>query len=357
MIYSMIGRPSSESQLQYHLSLSRNSARILGAFIKNLQLKHRELETRYDAAKMEASASANALRQKIVEFENLKVAYDQLQKQCELFRDDREIFAEAAEDAEERRAEADRRAAEAEKHALEAQQRERAALSCIENLLKAPDGARLQALCSSELKARLTAIKAIPHSDWTPNGALSSMNELLLPYSDIASPLRNKNYVSTLKEESQAADAFQTCKSTNPKKVVKVDSPAKSPPDTHCKDGKGTKRALFDASKTCDDFKSVPRQKVSKLQIHNLNEKENFQDFDADAMTKIEEAAQSDNETTRYLAKLIIVLKKNLVKAETEGDFLYAKYWDAHRLLMDTLEGFGMLSHNEEGVQLDASKE
>lgn len=88
--------------------------------------------------------NATALKQKIGEFDALKEAFDQLSKECELFRNDREIFAEAADDAEERRAEADKRAAEAELHAIEAEQREKAAISFIDNVLKAQQGDKLQ---------------------------------------------------------------------------------------------------------------------------------------------------------------------------------------------------------------------
>ncbi|KAH7331459.1 hypothetical protein KP509_20G034600 [Ceratopteris richardii] len=373
MVYSMIGQPPVESQLQHHLFLSQNSVKILHAHLKELKLKYKELELRYDAAKTEASMNAAALRQKIGEYDDLKVAYDQLLKECELFGRDTEIFADAAEDAEERRAEADRKATEAEERAKEAEQRERAALSCIENLLKSHSGGKYQVLCSADLKSRLVNIKGNHNPNAKPSrSALTSVHAgPTLPDSDKTSILMNKNTTVPPKDEQQMHETCRAGKASTPKKGGKVEYHLKSSANMLCKDSRGTKRVLFDASKSCEEIRSVVRQRVSKnalinrkfsgtlkkvgkLQARNLEEKENVKDFDAEVMAKIEEAALSDNETAKYLADLLIILKKNLEKAETEGDLLYTKYCDIHKLLMDTLEMFGVIPElHDRSVQLD----
>ncbi|MCO5610882.1 hypothetical protein L7F22_065124 [Adiantum nelumboides] len=368
MVYSMIGQPSVEAQLRHHLSLSKNSVRFLDAHLRNLLHKHQELEVRYNAAKVEASLSATALRQKIGEFNTLKAEYDQLLKECELFRSDREVFAEAAEDAEERRAEADRRAAEAEKRALEAEEREKATLSFAESIVKASNGGQLQASSSPELKARLAAITGTERSELRSSKKLPSVHSYTKsPDLDYLSRSARKKCANDSKEQERISDACRTDNIISSKKAGKAEAAAKSPPNVPSKDAKGTKRVLFDACKAREEIKSVARRKVSKnglidrtklsstinkvgrLQARTSDEKENFPDFDAEVTARIEEAAGSDNETTRYMADLLVILKRNLVRAEAEGDLLYSKYCELHKLLMDTLETFGIIPDVCEG--------
>ncbi|KAI5057602.1 hypothetical protein GOP47_0027617 [Adiantum capillus-veneris] len=362
MVYSMIGQPSVEAQLQHHLSLSQSSVRFLNAQLRNLLHKHQELEARYNSAKVEASLSATALKQKIGEFDTLKAAYDQLVKECELFRNDREIFAEAAEDAEERRAEADRRAAQAEQLALEAEERERATLSFVESIIKASNGGQSQAFSSPEIKARLGATIGTECSDMrlSSKNHSSVKSHTVSPDLDSLSRSARKKCGKDSKAHERINEACRTGKFVS-LKAGKIETAAKSPPKLLPKDARGTKRVLFDACKAREEIKSVARRKVSKnalidrtklsgtinkvgrLQACTLDEKENFPDFDAEVTAKIEEAAGSDNETTRYLADLLVILKRNLVRAEAEGDLLYSKYCELHKLLMDTLETFGII--------------
>lgn len=349
LVYSMIGEPSVEAQLRHHLALSQKSVYILHTQLKGLQHKHEGLEARYTGAKEEASMTATALRQKIGEFDTLKESFDQLSKECELFRNDREIFAEAADDAEERRAEADKQAAQAELRVVEAELREKAAISFIENVLKGQHGDKSQAFSSPEIKARWAAIVGTEITE------LSS---------------GSKSQTSISKGDGKLNDSCRPSKSTASKKtqVRRVETAGQSSMSMLSKDARGTKRVLFEACKAREEIRNVVQRRASKivlmdrkkfsgtihkantLQARKSNEKENVDvDLEAEAQAKIEEAAHSDSETTRYLADLLVILKRNLVKAEAEGDLIYTKYCEIHKLLMDTLETFGILPEVSEG--------
>lgn len=362
MVYSMIGEPSVEAQLRHHLALAQKSLCSLHAQLKDLQLNHRSLEGRYDRAKVEVSMNATALRQNIGEFNVLKGSYERLLKECELFRNDREVFAEAAEDAEERRAEADKRAVEAEVRAMEAEQRENAVVNFIETVLKTPPRDKLHVnhtttAASPEVKASWAVIKATENPEMSCSLHKNHMNV----EQDITA--EDQRYDLPGAATNIKPNVLTTIKQAGLLDAISAQSPASG---IH-KKAKGTKRVLFEACRVREEITNVVRQrtcknalmdrskltgeicKIGRLQALSPGEKENFNHLEAETRAKIEEAARSDNETVRYLADLLVILKRNLVKAEAEGDLIYSKYCEIHKLLMDTVVTLGILPEVYDG--------
>lgn len=341
MVYALIGDPSEGEKLRYQLELAHKSLQELHAQLTDLQLRCRGWEYKCAKAKDEASLNAVALKRKIGEYDVLKGNFEQLLKECELYRIDREVFAEAADDAEERRAEADRRAAEAEHRAAEAEQRERAALRFVEDMLGASPAGKAQ---------------ASPHAEVKGTPLMDSARES----SDTSSSIR-KSGSNAAQNTSQVNHVCQS-PTSNGKQAGSVETAAaRSPSSGLSKESRGPKRVLFDACKGHDDNTGVLRRRTCKGvlmerskpmgesckigRIHPLSthEKENFNFLETDAGVGIEQAAQSDNAVVRHLADLVMIAKENLRKAEAEGDIIHAKYCELHKLLMDTLVTFGIL--------------
>ncbi|XP_024536914.1 myosin-9 isoform X1 [Selaginella moellendorffii] len=118
-IAHMVGLSCADQQLREKLQLAERSQLDLQSQVHCLQERLREIQQKYNTAKVEASLSAQALKRQIAETQkvaeyckHLSEECSRLENECLLYHNDRQIFMEAADDAEERAAAAEHRAAD-----------------------------------------------------------------------------------------------------------------------------------------------------------------------------------------------------------------------------------------------------